>query len=308
MNSLIINKLSIIIGTIGLIIAGSPMNAQTKVVNHDFSVFTGIDVQDDFEVSISNSDNYSIRLTVSEALTDYIQTYVKAQTLHIFLDTKSIPSDVKKMFKGKNAIKPVLKAVIFMPTINKINMSDNSSINSTTPFETATSFSLNMSGKTMISNLNIKANSADITMSKNSNADITVSADNITASTSGSSNLKLAKSGKELTLDPSGSSIINVSGNNSKVVVKSSGPSKVSIIGSTTDLSVSGSGSGIIDALGLVTSTASIGVKGSASVTESATDTLTLDISDGCKVIFTGDPKVVITNIKNSSVSRYGVK
>ena len=300
--------LSIIIGTIALIIAGSPMNAQTKVVSHDFSVFTGIDVQDDFEVSISNSDNYSIRLTVSEALADHIQTYVKAQTLYISLDTKSIPSDVKKMFKGKNAEKPVLKAVIFMPTINKINMSDNSSINSTTPFETATSFSLNMSGKTMISNLNIKANTADITMSKSANADITVSADNITASTSGSSNLKLAKSGKELTLDPSGSSTINVSGNNSKVVVKTSGSSKVNISGSTTDLNVSGSGSGTIDALGLATNTATIGVNGSASVTEGATDTLTLDISGGCKVIFNGDPKIVVTNIKNSSVSRYGSK
>lgn len=308
MNSLIIKKLSIIIGTIVLIIAGSPLNAQTKVVSHDFSAFTGIDVKDNFEVSISNSDSYSIRLTVSEALADYILTYVKSQTLYISLDTKSIPSDVKKMFKGKNAIKPVLKAVIFMPTINNINMSDNSLINSTTPFETATSFSLNMFGKTMISNLNIKANTADITMSKNSNANITVSADNITANTSGSANLKLTKIGNELTLNSSGSSIINVSGNNSKVMVNTSGPSKVNISGLATDLSVSGSGSGIIDALGLATSTASIGVKGFASIIESATDTLTLDISDGCKVIFNGDPKIVIVNIKNSSVSKYGVK
>lgn|SRR5574344_17049 len=308
MNSLINKTLSFIIGMIAIIFVGAPLNAQTKVINHDFSVFTGIDVQDDFEVSISNSDSYSIRLTVSEALADHIQTYVKSQTLYISLDTKSIPSDVKKMFKGKNAIKPVLKAVVFMPTVNMIKMADNSSMNSTTPFETANSFVLNMSGKSMISNLNIKANTADITLSKGSNADISVTADNISASTFGSSNLKLAKEGKVLTLNPANSSTMSVSGTNSKVGIKTAGSSKVTISGSTEDLDVSGSGSGEVDAIGLSTNTSSINVSGSATVTENASATLSLDISGGCKVIFNGDPKIVITNIKNSSVSRYGSK
>ena len=74
-------------------------HSQTRSVEHDLSPFEAIEASDGFKVSITRSDSYGIKLTVDDALESYVESYVKAGVLHIGLDGKNLPKDVKKQYK-----------------------------------------------------------------------------------------------------------------------------------------------------------------------------------------------------------------
>ena len=279
--------------------------AQTRVIEHDFSTFTGLNVEDNFDVTIINSDNYSLKITVNESLAEYVRTYVKAQTLYIYLDEKAIPFSVRRMFKGKDAIKPVLKAIVFMPSINSLRLSDASSVSSDSVFETENSFLLDMSGKSSIDNLGIRANSAKLILSKSAMADLGVTSDNIEVDASGDSKLGLKKAGSILSVKSSGSSNVDINGDNEKMTIESSNSSKLNISGTASELEVKCSGSSTVDALGLSADIANVTMTGPGTVIENASSILTMDLSGNSKLVINGDPKIVIVNIKNSSVSHY---
>jgi len=68
--------------------------AQTRTIEHEYSEFDAISVSDGFKVSFVESDGYSAKFKVNDAFESYVQCYVKAGTLYIGVDDKSIPKEV----------------------------------------------------------------------------------------------------------------------------------------------------------------------------------------------------------------------
>ena len=99
--------------------------AQTRTIEHEYSEFDAISVSDGFKVSFVESDGYSAKFKVNDAFESYVQCYVKAGTLYIGVDDKSIPKEVKKSFKGKNSDDPVLEATVYVPSLKAVTLSDN---------------------------------------------------------------------------------------------------------------------------------------------------------------------------------------
>jgi len=72
------------------------------------SEFNSLNVSDDFEVTLARGA-YGVRLTVDEELAPYVEVYVKAKTLYLSYDEKSVPKELRKLYKGRNGLTPVFR-------------------------------------------------------------------------------------------------------------------------------------------------------------------------------------------------------
>ena len=175
------------------------------------SEFNALNVSDDFEVTVSRGA-YGVRLTVDKELAPYVEVYVRSRTLYVSYDEKSVPKDLKKLYKGKGSLTPVFRVVAYTPELQAVSLSDNATLSGVDEFLT-NDFELTAVGKSQVKNLSISASTAKVILKKNAIANLTLKTDRgVEVSTDGSSNLKFTFTGKELALNADGSSVIVADG------------------------------------------------------------------------------------------------
>ena len=140
--------------------------SQTRSMERDLSPFEGIEASAGFQVSLSSGDTYSVRLTMDDALESYVQCYVKAGVLHLGLDSKAIPKDIKNQYKGRNASEPTLVAVVKLPALKSVTLADNAVFTSSAEIATS-DFTMNLGGSSAVTNLKLTGKSFNLTLAKN---------------------------------------------------------------------------------------------------------------------------------------------
>ena len=128
--------------------------SQTRTLEHEYGEFEKLDVSGGFHVNLVQDRSYSTRLVVDDILEPYVECYVKSKTLYITLDEKAIPKDIKKSYKGKNSADPVLKVTVYVPGLNSIKLSSNSTLASEFAME-SDSFELTMGDNSVLNNLEV---------------------------------------------------------------------------------------------------------------------------------------------------------
>ena len=294
--------------TLAVLVAASSLSAfsQTRVIEHDLSPFDAIDAENGFKVSIVKSDLYGVKLTVDDALESYVECYVKAGTLHISMDDKNIPKDVKKLYKGRNSGDPTLIAVVYMPILKSLTLSDEAEFYNSGNLS-GDSFNLTMSGSSKTSDLKIISKNVNINIGKNaklSNANVTAEG-NLTVTVDGKSVSSLVCAAENLSLSIAGSSEVNVNGIiEKKATVATAGSAKATMSGSANDLEINGkSTTSKVDASLFKVENAVITVTGTF-VDIAPSNNLELDLGKASEVSYSGDPAIKIVKIQNSSVLR----
>ena len=130
--------------------------------------FSSISVSDDFEVSLVKGKQ-GVKITSEKELIPYIQVYVRSKTLFISYDEKSVPKDTRKLFKGRGASDPVFRAVVSMPEIGGISLSNNATLSAAEDFKGG-AFELNLADKAQVKTLSVQVSSASLTLKKNAQA------------------------------------------------------------------------------------------------------------------------------------------
>lgn len=300
--------------------------AQTRERFHDVSSFSAIDVGDAFEVTVAKGA-YGVKLTVDAVLSDYVGVYVKSNTLYLSYDSKAVPKEVRKMYRGRNAPKPILRAVIYSPVLEGVYLDDDATLTGADAFEGG-SFSMILSGKANVKSLAIHSNSAKLQLKKNAQAVMTLDSEReIELITDNSAQIRLNAGARDMNVSASGSSnidlscdlvsalVVNAEGstqfsagvNAAKVYVNSTGSSKLAFAGSASSLIVKGARSTGIDALGLPVVEAEVEMN-SGSISLDSEQTLTVDLSGGAAVYYNGNPEMRITKILKSTLAPYGTK
>ena len=303
MKSLIIRAASVVILIMTSVFSGF---AQTRSIKHDFSPFDAVEASDDFKVSTTACDNYGVKITVDDALESYVECYVRSGVLHIGLDDKNIPKDIRRQYKGRNSGDPTLVAVVYMPTLKSLTLNDDSEfINSSNL--SGDNFTLTMSGGSRIADLKVVARTVSINISKNaklSNANVTTEGD-LSLSTDGKSVVTMNCAAENLAFSAAGSSEINLTGNiEKKVTATIASSSKTTLSGAAETLDINGKGiSSKVDASGFKVSDSVLSISG-AEVKVSASNSIELDLGKGAEVSYSGDPTVKIVKIQNASVLR----
>lgn len=288
-----------------IFVASVFVSAQTRTVEHDYSDFDSIVASDGFKVVLVESDAYATKLTIDDALETYVQCYVKAKTLYLSVDEKNIPKDLKKSYKSRNASDPVIKAVVYVPMINSLKLSNNAEFSTDVTMDVE-NFDLSVTDNSTVNNLKLNvANTATVTVGKKSTVgSLKVQAKDLQVNTDNNAIVTGDFGASRVTVNNGGSAEVTLNGECDDFFVSASGNAKLLVAGKAKTLSVGGKGNQAkVDANGLKVESANLTISG-VNVIVDADDTLTLDIEKGSDVVFSGDPDIKIVKISSSSVNR----
>lgn len=285
--------------------------------------FTMVSANGDFEVTLSKG-SYGVRLTTDKNLTPYVQVYVRSNTLYLTYDEKSVPKDIKKLYKGKNASQPVFRAVVSMPQLNGINLDDNVILSSAEAFY-GSDVVITLTDKAQVRNLNVQGNSITVDMKKNTQAALTLTADKkMEVTTDDKAILKLAEKAREITLNAKGSSdnalsgegeilnlnlsektTSNVSHRTKNAVLNVGGSSKLILNGTGEYLEVKGGKNAEVEAVAFPVKTMKAELDG-GKVNVAVEKELNVTLLGGSSLFFTGSPTLIVNKIVKSTLAPAG--
>ena len=285
--------------------------------------FTMVSANGDFEVTLSKG-SYGVRLTTDKNLTPYVHVYVRSNTLYLTYDEKSVPKDIKKLYKGKNASQPVFRAVVSMPQLNGINLDDNVILSSTEAFY-GSDVVITLTDKAQVRNLTVQGNSITVDMKKNSQAALTLTADKkMEVTTDDKAILKLAEKAREITLNAKGNSdnalsgegeilnlnlsektTSNVSHRTKNAVLNVGGSSKLILNGSGEYLEVKGGKNAEVEAVAFPVKTMKAELDG-GKVNVAVEKELNVTLLGGSSLFFTGSPTLIVNKIVKSTLAPAG--
>ena len=285
--------------------------------------FTMVSANGDFEVTLSKG-SYGVRLTTDKNLTPYVQVYVRSNTLYLTYDEKSVPKDIKKLYKGKNASQPVFRAVVSMPQLNGINLDDNVILSSAEAFY-GSDVVITLTDKAQVRNLTVQGNSITVDMKKNTQAALTLTADKkMEVTTDDKAILKLAEKAREITLNAKGNSdnalsgegeilnlnlsektTSNVSHRTKNAVLNVGGSSKLILNGSGEYLEVKGGKNAEVEAVAFPVKTMKAELDG-GKVNVAVEKELNVTLLGGSSLFFTGSPTLIVNKIVKSTLAPAG--
>lgn len=301
MKSLIIKSLAV---SMLALAAGGYSFAQTREIEHDFTEFDAISATSDFKVTFSENLKYGAKLTVEDNLNEYVDCYVKGGCLHIGLREKDIPKEVKKAYKAKNALAPILNVTVYAPRINSITLADGCTFSSNGGLN-ADKFSVDLSDNSSIQNLTVSAKSVSVKAGKKTNIVLMAKSEKVEIKGDGDAVIRVDCSGsKSLQVENSGSANVNVNGSFEETSIDAGNASMLTATGSTDKLTITGKGNRAkVDADAFSATQASLQIAGST-VTVDVTDDLELKLGKGSSVTYAGSPAVNIVSVENSSIYR----
>ena len=303
--------------------------SRAQFVNHleettlPVGAFTMVSANGDFEVTLSKG-SYGVRLTTDKNLTPYVQVYVRSNTLYLTYDEKSVPKDIKKLYKGKNASQPVFRAVVSMPQLNGIELDDNVILSSAEAFY-GSDIVISLTDKAQVRNLTVQGNSITVNMKKNAQAALTLTADKkMEVTTDDKAILKLAEKAREITLNAKGNSdnalsgegeilnlnlsektTSNVSHRTKNAVLNVGGSSKLILTGTGEYLEVKGGKNAEVEAVAFPVKTMKAELDG-GKVNVAVEKEMNVTLLGGSSLFFTGSPTLIVNKIVKSTLAPAG--
>ena len=219
---------------------------EVTVADNRYSGFGRIVANGRFDISLCNSDECRTIVSADREISQYVHVYVKDSTLYLELDDAAFPPELKKVFSGRNAAVPVLKAEIHVDGLRSLVMHDNVVLDNSGEF-TADSLSLFMDGSSMISSLDLSCRHFSMNMTRNSSANVSVSADSLDIRTSAASELEISCEAGTASFMAEGSSSVRVSGDFGECRLFSESSGHFEAEGSASHCYVTGRGASRID-------------------------------------------------------------
>jgi hypothetical protein len=190
---------------------------------YEFSDFTRLDIQNAFNAQVIQSAMFSITITSSKALLDYLSVTTEGETVTIKLQPNHPFTDFVLMRK-------TLKVKVTMPVLQGLALSGACEC-VVKGFESTNRLDLDVSGASTMNLDSIEIGNADFTVS-------------------GASKLEGKVTAVNLNLDISGASRVDLSGNGEDILLAASGYSRVNLeqfVNQTTTVSLSGASEATVD-------------------------------------------------------------
>lgn len=287
-------------------------SAQTRSVSHSFSPFKQVSVSGEvgaagFVVDVKKSASYSIDLVLDNFVAEFVQAYVKNEVLYLSVDTKALPSEVRKHYKMKNVPPCVLRATIYTPELSAVS-ADSRSIVAVYDEFSSDSFNVDLKDRAALKELKVNAKKIIAAFSGSTTATMTLSSDDMSIEASNKSCVTVTLDCVNLNVKQGNNSEVSVDGNFVDVAVDNGAFTKLKLSGKANVLDVKASGTSMIDAINLRASTCSAVLSGHSTLYEAASESVKMDLSGSSTLIFDGQPVFDIVKINSSTVNRYEKK
>ena len=283
--------------------------------------FTAVSADSDFDITLVKGE-HGARLTTDKQLAPYVQIYVRSQTLFITYDEKSVPKDVRKLFRGRGAPVPVFHVVVTLPELGGVSLSDNAKLTGSEEF-TGNHFELSLADKSRVGNLVVKAGSARVLMKKGSQAVLNLAAvSKVEVNAEGNSTLSLQTDTPELAVNADNGAVLNISGKIGKsdiltagsskttlvhepetAVVKMAGSSSLVLTGKAESMRVATERNAKLNAVEFPVKTLQAVMAGSSKAEVNVAEELEVTLQGGSALYYTGAPVFKINKIVKSTLS-----
>ena len=287
--------------------------------------FTGIEVADDFEVTLSSGPCVA-RVTVDKMLSPYVQVYVRGKVLHIDYDSKSVPKDVRKLYKGRNAPKPVFRANVSLQELSSLTLAGNATLTCGDVIDCHLTTDIDLQDRAQLKNLTLKTNALDLDMKKqaqaavsidalnkadvktdgNSSLKATINAHDVVCTAAGSSEQAITATGENATFSGSGSAQSSYTFTGEKAVVILGGSADMVLSGKGDALSVRGEKTSTLEAAAFDCKEADVNLNGAVKANITVSDSLDATLTGGSTLYYTGTPAFKIAKIVKSTLAPYG--
>lgn len=267
----------IIISVMALLVSMAAM-AKDKVKEIKTEPFNSLEITSMFDVKLIKSNKCKVVVTYDEEIENNLKVYVRNGKLFLGVDYGNFFDKTMSRFSN-----PTLKAEVYMPEMESLEMSGVSKLYSEDEFKVS-DFEAEISGASEIYNLALKGNEAEIEIS-------------------GASDVKLNTNIKECRISVSGSSYAEVLGNFSDLRAQCSGASSLVMEGEAKDAKCKCSGTSSIKAGKLNAEVMDAQASGASKITVRVEEKLIVNLSGASTINYYSDKDVetVIESISRAS-------
>ena len=279
-----------------------------ETVHEDLPAFHSIELGGDFALDIEYGKQYRMRLSVEELFADYVMFSALDSTLAVTLDERHVPTEVRRLFRGKEA--PVFRVSVTMPeTLRSLELDGRSVLLSADDLVVdPDSFELRVTDNARVASLAFGSGRVALTLDKKADVDMSVTCDSLSVSLAGTADLDLTHHTQVSAFETSGSSTLAVKGETGLLKLNSRGFSKSILNGEAPVVRYKLANSSQVNATLLEAKRAFVEMSGLGSLTQAASEELSVDLSAGATVYFLNDPTIRVIYLKNASLIPYDRK
>lgn len=279
-----------------------------ETVHEDLPAFHSIELGGDFALDIEYGKQYRMRLSVEELFADYVMFSALDSTLAVTLDERRVPTEVRRLFRGKEA--PVFRVSVTMPeTLHSLELDGRSVLLSADDLVVdPDSFELRVTDNARVASLAFGSGRVALTLDKKADVDMSVTCDSLSVSLAGTADLDLTHHTQVSAFETSGSSTLAVKGETGLLKLNSRGFSKSILNGEAPVVRYKLANSSQVNATLLEAKRAFVEMSGLGSLTQAASEELSVDLSAGATVYFLNDPAIRVIYLKNASLIPYDRK
>jgi len=279
-----------------------------ETVHEDLPAFHSIELGGDFALDIEYGKQYRMRLSVEELFADYVMFSALDSTLAVTLDERRVPTEVRRLFRGKEA--PVFRVSVTMPeTLRSLELDGRSVLLSADDLVVdPDSFELCVTDNARVASLAFGSGRVALTLDKKADVDMSVTCDSLSVSLAGTADLDLTHHTQVSAFETSGSSTLAVKGETGLLKLNSRGFSKSILNGEAPVVRYKLANSSQVNATLLEAKRAFVEMSGLGSLTQAASEELSVDLSAGATVYFLNDPAIRVIYLKNASLIPYDRK
>ena len=279
-----------------------------ETVHEDLPAFHSIELGGDFALDIEYGKQYRMRLSVEELFADYVMFSALDSTLAVTLDERRVPTEVRRLFRGKEA--PVFRVSVTMPeTLRSLELDGRSVLLSADDLVVdPDSFELRVTDNARVASLAFGSGRVALTLDKKADVDMSVTCDSLSVSLAGTVDLDMTHHTQVSAFETSGSSTLAVKGETGLLKLNSRGFSKSILNGEAPVVRYKLANSSQVNATLLEAKRAFVEMSGLGSLTQAASEELSVDLSAGATVYFLNDPAIRVIYLKNASLIPYDRK
>lgn len=285
------------------------MNAQAVTeYERELDAFSRVEISGAFQVEMEEGSDCSVSIAVDDLLQNYVQAYVEGGVLRIYLDEKKLSPEVRRHYRSRGATDPVMKARISTPaSVRSLTLNGKSVLEEVTGNVFAPdSARFFLYDDARIEKLALDASDAvQLRLDRRSSAILSAKCSSLVLELSGSSKAEVQSESKDCSAWLSANASCVWNGTSEAMKVNARGTSRSIFNGESASAEYTVAGSADVNAENLKVVDAKVEMTGFCTLTESASGSLFVNISNGSKLTYKNSPVFFINSVKNSSISRY---
>lgn len=298
--------------TIFLSALAQPLFGQTvrETDYRELPAFHSIELGGDFSLDIQYGKQYEVRLSVEELFADYVMFSALDSTLTVTLDERRVPAEVRRVFRGKDAAAPVFRVFVTMPeSLRSLKLDARAVLLSADDLVVDSErFRLQASENARVASLAFGSGRVELSLDRKADVRMSVTCDSLSVVQAGTANLDLTHHTLVSSFDVSGSSTLALKGETGLLKINARGFTKSILNGTAPVARYKLANSSQVNATLLETSRAFVEMSGLGSLTQAASEDLSVDLSGGATVYFLNDPSIHVIYLKNASLIPYDRK